>query len=494
MITKKSKSLLTLLLCFLLLLSNVFCFNVVQAQVNADSGVLEDLSKDKNFNILSYPEKEDDYSLNVIHLSEGESGAVYLYVYQPSGTKKMLKALSINMCTKDYNHYYTADKEEDNNLPFFVNYPLELIDYEGTLFKYKIKTFVSDDYWWGSYVSLQDYNYQKDLNFQTNGVFDKTLTRNYEVSTIYRDFIPDVDVAVDSGAIDNKKGLKVGKMFSITSSSDGSNSIKTEKIDVVSVIGSFCGSIRYETSDYFIFDTAVDSWFFSFSVDREIEKLLEVDVFYNCSDYSKHYPSRLFDIVHLYDVFVGNYVTSVVSEYSVRSTISHTDSAIIDGGWFCDDRGFKRILTSSDFLLSDGLALNEDAKSKIKKYDWVLRFAETQVLESGYNDEKDYSLISNVSLLRLKFETDGVVYNLGVVDDMRTPDGIPDGIVAATCGGFTWQQILGMVAIIILLILLAPVLPYILSFLITIISLPFKFFAKLAKKAKKNKKSRKNGE
>ena len=35
--------------------------------------------------------------------------------------------------------------------------------------------------------------------------------------------------------------------------------------------------------------------------------------------------------------------------------------------------------------------------------------------------------MSDVTILRLKFETDGVVYNLGVVDNKQTSSVIPDG-------------------------------------------------------------------
>ena len=468
MISKKNKIFITLFLCFLLLFSNFFCLiNVANAQVKEDSGVLEDLRRDSNFNILNYPENLKDYSLNVIHLAEGESGAVYLYVYQPSGVKTMLTAKSISLCTKDYQKYYTADNVVNNNTPLFIVYSLELLDYEGTLFKYKVK----------------DYDYTKDVNFQTDGEFDKTLTRNYEISTIYRDFIKGVDTVLDSEAIHTIKGLEVGKCFFIKTLNYGTNAISSEMVDVVSVTDKYVGSIRYDEGYYIIFEEDVDSWFVSFSTNKKMETLLEVDIYYNCKDVQKTRPYRFTRIGRLWDMLSSNYI-ELVSEQAVIQTITCEDEGVVGGGWFIDEHGFKRIVSVNDFLSGDGSVLPLEKKKIINNHQWVLRFVETIVSESNLDSSYVKSVISNVSLLRFKFETDGVVYNLGVVDDQSTPDEKPDAKVDGTCAGFTWKQILSMVALILLLILLAPILPFIFSILLTLLSLPFKLIGVIINKIK----------
>ena len=60
---------------------------------------------------------------------------------------------------------------------------------------------------------------------------------------------------------------------------------------------------------------------------------------------------------------------------------------------------------------------------------WVLRFAETEYTSSAsaYVYVQNGTRISDVTILRLKFETDGVVYNLGVVDNKQTSSTTPDG-------------------------------------------------------------------
>ena len=470
MTKRKNKILITLFLCLLVFVSSIaFSFNTAKAQVEESSNVIEDLKKDKNFNILNYPENINDFSMEVIHLAEGESGSVYLYVYQPSSTRRMLVASSISMCTKDYLKYYTADVPLDNNVPLFIVYNLELVDCEGTLFKYK----------------LEGYDYTKDNNFFTNGVFDTTLIRNYEISTIYRPFINGVDVPLDSSAVETIKGLEVGKMFSIKTLEDGSNSISTEAVDVISVTDKYVGSIRYDKGYYIIFEEDVDAWFVSFSTNKVMEKLLDVDIYYNCTDIRKHRPHRFFDIVKLYDIITGYYVKDV-SEHAVLQTITRDDEGSHGGGWFFDEYGFKRIITANEFLSGDGKDLPSDVKSEIITHDWVLRFAETTYSESNLDDSYSKSLISNVALLRFKFETAGVIYNLGVVDDMTTPDDVPDVKIDGTCAGISWSNIWRLIALVVLLILLAPVLPYVFSFIITLISLPFKILAIIFEKIKKD--------
>ncbi len=470
MISKKNKIFITLFLCFLLLFSNFFCLiNVANAQVKEDSGVLEDLRKDKNFNILNYPENIIDFSMNVIHLAEGESGSLYLYVYQPSGTRRMLVAQSISLCTKDYIKYYTADNPIYNNSPLFVIYNLELIDYEGTLFKYKVK----------------NYNYKQDINFYNAGEFDKSLVRNYEISTIYRPFIEGFDVALDSSAVETIKGLEVGKMFTIETLDDNSNTISSKAVDVISVNDKYVGSIRYDKGYYLLFEEDVDSWYVSFSTNKKMETLFEVDIYYNCTDIRKHRPYRFTRIAKLYDYITNNY-SKDVSKYAVLQTITRNDEGSHGGGWFFDEVDFRRIISSNEFLSGDGFHLPSDVKLKVSTHDWVLRFAETDVFESNLDSSYSKSVISNVALLRFKFETDGVVYNLGVVDDMSTPDDVPDVKIDGSCAGMSWSQLLRLFFIIVLLIFLVPVLPYIFNGLIILISCPFKLISKLVKILKKD--------
>lgn len=466
MISKKNKIFITLFLCFLLLFSNFFCLvNVVNAQVKEDSGVLEDLRRDSNFNILNYPENLKDYSLNVIHLAEGESGAVYLYVYQPSGVKTMLKAKSISLCTKDFNHYSLGVSADKDNSPLFIVYSLELLDYEGTLFKYKVK----------------DYDYTEDVNFQTDGEFDKTLTRNYEISTIYRDFIKGVDTALDSEAIHTIKGLEVGKAFSINTLNDGTNAVSIEVVEVITITDKFVGSMRLKGGEVLSTLSSRDVYFVSFKTDKHIDVLLEADVYYYYTTWTKE-------------------TTLFGTSYDKRSSGSETVSLNIADtcewtgfGWLHPEYKYNRIYSMSDFNLflseKEEHIKKKNLPDSMKNHEWLLTFAEFDYIQLSSGDyySETYTSLRDVGIVRLKFITNGVVFNLGVVDDLSTPDTIPDIVLdTSDCRDIDWELLLKLVALIILLILLAPILPSVLSFIFFLLSLPFKFIRFLSKKIKKD--------
>ena len=91
-------------------------------------------------------------------------------------------------------------------------------------------------------------------------------------------------------------------------------------------------------------------------------------------------------------------------------------------------------------------------------------------------------------ILRLKFETDGVTYNLGVIDNKQTGSDKPinDEQVNVELSD-TGKLILGILALILLLIILWPILPYIIKAVVWVISLPFKGIAAIVKAVKKKK-------
>ena len=90
------------------------------------SNVLDDLSKDSSFKLTYYPENKTDYSLSVIQVAESSSKDIFVYVYQPSGQSKDLKATSINISTSS----------EIEISP--KNYTLKFLNSYETLYKYKV--------------------------------------------------------------------------------------------------------------------------------------------------------------------------------------------------------------------------------------------------------------------------------------------------------------------------------------------------------------------
>ena len=94
-------------------------------------------------------------------------------------------------------------------------------------------------------------------------------------------------------------------------------------------------------------------------------------------------------------------------------------------------------------------------------------------------------------ILRLKFATNGIVYNLGVVSDKVTPDNESDGgDIFPEEEDNWWDKLFSALMVIGLIILLAPALPYVFKVIWFIVCLPFKAIEALIKAFKKNKRKK----
>ena len=139
--------------------------------------------------------------------------------------------------------------------------------------------------------------------------------------------------------------------------------------------------------------------------------------------------------------------------------------------------------------------LTDEGKQDVENTQWVLRFLETQYDEQYWfqGGSTLYSTsVSQVTILRLKFEVAGTVYNLGAVMDKQTGDHRPDNentfeLDWSNSGGCmdALSTVLMIIALLILLILLWPILPYIIKAVVWVITLPFKAIAALVNAIKK---------
>ena len=116
---------------------------------------------------------------------------------------------------------------------------------------------------------------------------------------------------------------------------------------------------------------------------------------------------------------------------------------------------------------------------------------------SGYSTTgstfESYTLVGDVTILRLKFETDGITYNLGVIDNKQTggkePSNETEIDVSLNNRGKT---ILYLLLLILLLVLLAPVLPYVLQAIVFVISLRLKELQQSERFANESGRNEKN--
>lgn len=412
------------------------------------SRVLDDLKKDSSFSISNYPEKPNDYSLRVIQIAESTDKELFVYVYQPSGQTKKLSASSINISTT------IKDK-----LKYF-NYKLQLLNSNGVFFKYKVANFTVKD----------------------------ELTRYYDITSIYRPFdksLGDKDAKYDNEITEVNYDVSKQYCFSTV---NGNPHCSVDDVETVKIKDKFVGFVRY--SDGFKFYIgACDSHFVAFNTDKPIDQLLEADVYYTTQSYADSWAA----FVGTSEEFGGKkdnyaYLTEEKVEYN-------------GGGLWAGTYSWERIETVEQFIAENDLTQNvysgaildvnvanqitDEGKAALLGKKWVLRFVETgYTFWTGDGSYGHFStLVGDVSILRLKFETDGKTYNLGTIDNKQTGSGEPiNRWRYETVVDNRWKRILAIIAALLLLIILSPVLPYIIRPIVWLISLPFKAIGALFEK------------
>lgn len=441
---------------------------------SADSeytNVLDDLETSENFDISEYPSKSNDYSLDVIQIAESVGGELFVYVYRPSGGVVDFPATSIRISTTVGNSYSPRD------------YALRRLSSAGTLEKYLVEEFtVKSD-----------------------------LLRYYDIISIFRAWNKDVDEDAGHDNTVSEVPYKVGKAYTATTV-NGEVSYTCTEIETIDITDKFVGYVNYSdgtTLNWGGVTSAVTSaHFVAFDTDKPIDKLMSAEVQFKEQSVSCKYCCNIAHFQHELKTFYDyTYGTPTVHEPIV---LNASDKAFNPGGgdWFDVGNTYEwnRIQKTSEFLAdkkNDGMKLKDDAVAAFAKTKWVLNFYETTVTAKGLDDawkglaagligsffiddpECRMTRVSDVTLLRLEFETDGEVYNLGVVDNKQTGSKDPIGVIVGETPDWVWWLI-GGIALIIILIIVVAVLPNGINVLITLItaigkalfavvSLPFRF-------------------
>lgn len=457
MTTSMKTKVISLLFVFIAVFCTVFSAVqtpvIARAESNNYSGVLDDLKKDKSFVESNYPLNSEDNSLQIIQLAESVDKELFVYVYQPSGQAKNLQASSINISTTI------------NDDISFYNYKLECLNSKGVFYKYKVKDFtVKDD-----------------------------AVRYYAITSIYRPWNSTLDKDTGNDNTITEVEYNISRQYAF-GEINGNPYVNCVDIETIVVTDKFVGFVRYENGFEF-FPSSCDSHFVAFNTDKPIDKLLEADVYYTTQEY---YRSTM-SFVGTEDHFEEKADKYAYLEYTQK--VEHTG-----GGLFAGTYKWDRIQTVEDFIAGEetknifhgavidvivATELTDSALNELKGKKWVLRFAETDY-RLAYNPGATVvssTIVGDVTILRLKFETDGITYNLGVIDNKQSggtePSNKTDVDVELNSRGKT---ILYLIMLILLLVLLAPILPYILKALIWIISLPFKAISKANEAHKKRKK------
>lgn len=425
------KRLVSLLLVFIAYLGMGFAPTQAYAEEQSSyTNVLEDLTKDTNFNVEDYPAVADDYSLQVIQIAESVNGELFVYVYQPSDEVKDLTATSIRI------------SQSIGENAKWKDYDLTLLSTEGVLDKYRVEgiTILSD------------------------------VVRYYDIAAIHRAFDSDIDDPADANYDQtiNEVVYEVAQEWHACTI-DGVVFYSMITSETITITNKIVGYIQY-SEGFKLYVDRCDSHFVAFSTDREIDNLMEADLEYTTQSYIKI-------------VKTGDDTPTLGEKISNSKTVKASEEVSNDAdGLFGKKYTWNRIEKVSDFIANEGEDLNFTTGNleDLKNMDWILRFEETDFTSTvGMYVTNTGTLVSEVTILRLKFQTDGVTYNLGVVDNKQT--GSKDPFASADTwlddieeSKPNWQVLIAVLALCLLFPILYPLLSALIEFLIWLITAPFK--------------------
>lgn len=393
------------------------------ADTSTYSDVLDDLQNDSNFNAADYSIVTGDYSIEVIQIAESENKELFVYTYQPCQPVYPLVATEINMSLSDKVGGIVVDDEVVAGSDTSKLYQLTLLNTDGVFAKYKVNDFtVSSD-----------------------------LVRYYTISSIYRDYIEDIDGESGNDNTKISKAFAVGKQFAAMTTESGV-AYSCKDIDFVVIENPFVDFLAYGTYDGFdlIFGNVdyTDIHYIAFTPDRQIDTLKEADVTYTTQSYTLNASGK-----------DTGYSYGEKSEPQYK-TLTGNEQVGVDGH---PEYTWNSIYTAQDFM--ETTTLTGEAKTQVENSQFVLVFLATKCsvqdltdLMQGHYQRVTGTKVSDVAILRLMFETDGVTYNLGVVMDKQEGDDIAGNRPEFGAGVPWWAYVIVALAEIVVLLLLRLVL------------------------------------
>ena len=464
-ITKSNKICAVFLLVFTVLEFLFSAFSITaSAEATGYTNVLTDLQKDSNFNPDNYPAKEDDTSVQVIHIAEGENGELFIYVYQPCDAKKDYKAKFINM---------SLQNPVEKNLTYKL-YSLTWLNSNGVFDKYIVNDFT----------------------------VSSSAERYYNIATVYRPFDSEVDDVPEAVDTIQCKGYEVGQYWK-TYYYNNVLFYEAKHIDVVEIDIQATGTVRY-TEGWKFYTDMCDVHYVAFSIENyNVEQIYDADITYTLNSYEKS---------TIYTVGGGTTTKLVSSETKDRDYLSANEVGSNDAdGWFGTKYTWFRITDVANFKKQSEDDANdtfsEEELAGLDKAQFVFRFTETEyrVVSSPDASVVYYSEAENIGVLRLHFLSEGKIYNLGCVSDLVGTDNIPELVVDVMDNIENmeiWEKLYALLCLIIFLIILsfffAPIkavlkviwegIKFIFSMLWAIVTLPIQLIQQAFSKDKPHRK------
>ena len=423
-------------ICGIVALYSLISLHSAKADETATSysNVLDDLKKDETFSVGKYPAIAKDYSLQVIQIAESANNELFIYVYQPSDDAVDLVADEIRLSTP------TVNEEA-----VYVDYKLTLLSTQGVFDKYKVNDFL----------------------VKTDSV------RYYKIVSISRLFQSDLDGELENGNTEYNVVFDVSQEWTAQTVNENVY-YSMEEIETIEIVNKYVGVLCYPKNSieiglgYYQYDVH----YLAFSTDKPIDKILEADITYKTQNVHRDSNKG-----YTYDAIEDK-----------KKTLKAGDEMYCKGnGWFSNAYNWQVIEDVQSFIQSESVTyayqmgifnsnvttkLTENGKKALSDKQWVFRFeiTERSYWENGKGDWQkwDYTLVGDVSVLRLKFDMDGEIYNLGVIDNKQTSNGIADNETK------TEISIAGLDGIVDVLIMIA-----VLAVAIFIISMAWQFLSPL---------------
>lgn len=366
------KGLFGVLFAFLLLMSTVMggrVFSPAYADTPEYTSPLEDLQKDEKFNADDYPENKKDNTIKVIQIAEGCNGELFIYTYTPN------PALC---CYVNRVNMSLSESVDGANL-----YRLLFVKNDGVFCKYVVDNF-------------------KVIN---------APVRYYNITSLQRAWLSSVDPVLSNGNSLRAVPISVGQLWTVENIENRIVYFASQT-DVVVIEKARNGFVRYIdglSAGGLFFDDDKDSHYVAFSCNYRIDELKGADIYYSYRSVYCRYA-----LITGWHYSYGDSVSTVVTVKPDKIT---TKDHFRKHEW-------NRIERVSDFIENENLPAEK--KQLLNGLEWVLRFAETDYYRSNDTQVETYTEVLECSILRLEFESQGISYNLGVVDGVRVPGSTPD--------------------------------------------------------------------
>lgn len=459
--------------------------NIAAYAEEQDESLLTELRQDSNFNLEDYPIKKDEvidgkhvYDLEIMDLKETRQDHVALYIYNPTG---LVTAKAISVCFDDS-------------------------QFDDIKYKYYDLTLQEE---------LPGKNIQKYL---INGVTvnHNFLKRSYILGAIQRTAYPDEEIKNES--VITTIGLKAGICFKVKEDADGNVTYERLTKDVLELTNQFrfrfivpnseISSRYYTQNECIVFNT-------NYNIDEIYDISVEFDtigfVFYakitNSDGNMAGSPGCYYQI----DEYIKQYgyidTTTYIgpkfkkdTKQHILKTISADDEFGNKPGWFGKKRKWKAI-QSTDNLTKDA-ELNKyiyEKYEEVRTTSWFLAYYDSQITIDGTKPnhwEISGTLAMDTAIVRMKFLSEGTVYNLAVVDDKAT--GTDSSVIPPDKNAWLKALILFLVSVVVVISLIAAIvkggIKVVFKGIVWLIGLPFrllnKFFNWLFKPRGKKKKGR----